>query len=104
VLLPAGGTGNGLAAVSAAGKVTIAMQDLAPTKGDTVYEAWVIGSDGKPVPLGSFKVGTSETGTLAANGVPVEPGIVLALTLEPGPGATAPTLPIISKGVAGPAG
>jgi hypothetical protein len=26
---------------------------------------------------------------------------VLALTLEPGPGATTPTMPIVSKGVAG---
>ena len=31
-------------------------------------------------------------------------GIVLALTLEPGPGATTPTMPIISKGVATAAG
>jgi hypothetical protein len=36
--------------------------------------------------------------------VPATSGIVLALTREPGPGATAPTLPIISKGVATAAG
>ncbi len=76
------------------------MQDLAPTTGDQVYEAWVIGGDGTPVPLGSFKVGANGTASFAAGGLPVAPGIVLALTREPGPGATTPTLPIVSKGVA----
>lgn len=37
-------------------------------------------------------------------GLPTSSWIVLALTLEPGPGATTPTLPIISKGVASAAG
>lgn len=104
ILTPDGGTGQGLAAVSADGAVTIAMQDLAPTTGSTVYEAWVIASDGVPVPLGHFTVGASKTGTLTASGLPTEPKMVLALTLEAGPGATTPTMPIISKGVADPAG
>ena len=43
--------------MSAAGEVTLAMRDLAPTSGDQVYEAWVIGGDGVPVPLGGFTVG-----------------------------------------------
>ena len=100
VLTPDGGTGTGVAAVSAAGEVTMAMQDLAPTSGNQVYEAWVIGSDGVPVPIGSFAVGSGGTGTLTASGLPTSSGILLALTLEAGSGATTPTLPIISKGVA----
>ncbi len=94
------GTGSGLAAVSSSGDVTLAMQDLAPTSGDQVYEAWVIGGDGTPVPLGSFKVGANGTASFTAGGLPATAGIVLALTREPGPGATTPTLPIVTKGVA----
>ena len=104
VLTADGGTGSGLAAVSASGEVTIAMQDLAPTSGNQVYEAWVIGGDGVPVALGDFTVGSAGTATFEGTGLPTTSGIVLALTLEPGPGATTPTMPIISKGVATAAG
>ncbi len=104
VLTADGGTGDGLAAVTASGEVTLAMQNLAPTSGSAVYEAWVIASDGVPVPLGSFTVDRSGTAAFNATDLPAQPGIVLALTLEKGPGATAPTPPIISKGVAEAAG
>lgn len=104
ILTADGGKGSGLAAVSVAGKVTMAMSDLAPTTGDAVYEAWVIGSDGVPVPLGSFKVGNSGTAIFEGGGLPTVNGIVLALTLEPGPGAKTPTAPVITKGVASSAG
>jgi anti-sigma-K factor RskA len=76
------------------------MRDLAPTSGDAVYEAWVIGRDGVPVPLGSFEVGSAGVAYFEGTGLPTVAGIVLALTLESGPGATSPTMPIISKGVA----
>lgn len=104
ILTAAGGTGSGLASISASGAVTLAMQDLAPTTGDTVYTAWVIAGDGVPVALGSFRVGNTGTASFEAAGVPSANGVVLALTLEPGPGAETPTLPIISKGVATSAG
>ncbi len=100
ILAADGGTGSGLAAVAASGDVALAMRDLAPTSGSAVYEAWVIGSDGVPVPLGGFTVDSSRTAYFVSSGLPVAEGIVLALTLEPGPDATTPTLPIISKGVA----
>jgi len=103
ILTADGGTGAGLAAVSAFGEVAIAMQALAPTTGDQVYEAWVIGGDGVPVPLGSFKVGRAGTAFFEGVGLPTSGGILLALTLEPGPGATTPTMPIIVKGEATPA-
>ncbi len=101
VLAGDGGAGSGLAAVDAAGHLTIAVRDLAPTTGSAVYEAWVIGGDGIPVPLGSFQVGPTGVAYFESSGLPTAEGIVLALTLEAGPGATSPTPPIISKGVAG---
>ena len=104
ILSADGGTGSGLAAVDATGNVTLAMRDLAPTSGNSVYEAWVIGSDGVPVPLGSFRVGNAGTAYFEGAGLPAADGIVLALTREPAPGASTPTLPIISKGVATAAG
>jgi anti-sigma-K factor RskA len=100
VLAADGGTGSGLAAVDAEGDMAMAMRDLAPTSGTSVYEAWVIASDGVPVPLGSFPVGADGTAFFEASGLPSAEGIVVALTLEPGPGATTPTMPIISAGVA----
>lgn len=100
VLAGDGGTGAGLAAVDSAGNVALAIRNLAPTSGASVYEAWVIASDGVPVPLGGFQVGKDGTAAFHASGLPTASGIVLALTLEPGPGATTPTPPIVSKGVA----
>jgi anti-sigma-K factor RskA len=100
ILTADGGTGSGLAAVDADGNAALAMHDLAPTSGNAVYQAWVIAADGVPVPLGGFQVGQDGTGSFRASGLPTADGIVLALTLEAGPGATTPTMPIISKGVA----
>jgi hypothetical protein len=105
-VLTAEGDGGptGLAAVSAAGEVTLAMRDLPATSGGQVYEAWVIASDGVAVPLGDFQVDSAGTAFFTGDGLPTDPGIVLALTLEPGPGATTPTMPIVSLGTATAAG
>ena len=104
ILTADGGTGSGLAAVSASGAVTIAMQDLAPTSGNQVYEAWWIAGDSAPAPIGSFTVGNAGTAVFEGGPLPTTGPLVLALTREPGPGATTPTMPIISKGVATGAG
>ena len=50
-------------------------------------------------PLGRWPL-ARQVIALEASGVPATSGILLALTLEPQPGAKTPTLPIISKGVA----
>jgi anti-sigma factor RsiW len=101
VLTAEGGSGPaGLAAVSPDGDVRIAMRDLAPTSGTEVYEAWVIGGDGVPVALGSFPVGASGVAFFEGSGLPTEAGIVLALTREPAPGATAPSGAPVSAGTA----
>jgi anti-sigma factor RsiW len=101
VLAPteAGGP-RGLAAVGTDGALTMAVQDLQPTSGSEVYEGWAIVGDEAPVPIGSFTVGDSGTGRLDGTGVPAEPGVTLALTREPGPGAQTPTLPILTAGTA----
>ncbi len=105
VLTSEGGHGPaGLAAVSAAGDLSLAVRALTPTSGTQVYEAWVIGADGTPVPLGSFPVGDAGTAAFQAGGLPAQDGIVLGLTLEPGPGATTPTLPMVASGTASRAG
>jgi anti-sigma-K factor RskA len=94
----------GLASVLSDGTVRIAMRDLPATSGNQVYEAWVIGGDGKPVPLGSFQVGQTGIAYFEGTGLPTQEGIVLALTLEPGPGATAPSSDPVSVGTAVAAG
>jgi anti-sigma-K factor RskA len=105
VLTPEGGDGPaGLAAVASDGTVRIAMRDLPATTGNQVYEAWVIGSDGVPKPLGGFRVGETGIAYFEGGGLPTQEGIVLALTLEPGPGATAPSSTPVSLGTAVSAG
>lgn len=91
---------RGLAAVAADGRVVITLRDLTPTTGSEVYEAWVIVGDGGPIPIGGFAVGSGGIATLAADATPATAGAVLALTREPRPGATTPTLPILASGVA----
>ncbi len=105
VLTAEGGDGPaGLAAISGDGTVRIAMRDLPATSGDEVYEAWVIGSDGVPNAIGGFRVGDTGIAYFESDGLPSQEGIVLALTLEPAPGATAPSSPPVSLGTATSAG
>ena len=104
ILTADGGNGSGVAAISADGRITIAMQGLAPTQGESVYEAWLIGTDGVPAPLGSFKVSGTGTAYIQSKDLPPPAGSILAVTLEPRSNAQQPTLPIISKGVATAAG
>jgi len=98
---PAGAGGqSGLAAVAADGSVAIVMRDLAPTTGTQVYEAWLIGADQVPVAIGGFTVGGSGTASFTTSHASMGEGVVVALTLEPREGATAPTPPIVAAGQA----
>ena len=90
----------GIAAIRPDGTVAIAMRGLARTSGSQVYEAWLVAGKAAPVPIGGFQVGGSGSGTLLATNATPVPGEVVALTLEPGPGATSPTLPLIASGAA----
>ena len=91
---------TGLAAVGADGSVAMVVRDLAPTIGSQVYEAWLIGTDGTPIPIGSFRVDDSRTTSFTTARASLGPGVTVALTLEPGPGATTPTLPVVAAGTA----
>lgn len=100
---PEGPTGAaGIAAVRPDGSVAIAIRGLAPTTGSQVYEAWLIATNASPVPIGGFRVGSTGSGALTTGQGSSTSGVVVALTLEPAPGATTPTLPIIVSGTAQP--
>jgi hypothetical protein len=100
LLSSAEGGPSGLAAVAPDGRVALVMRDLAPTTGTQVYETWVIGADGAPVPVGGFVVRADGTASFTASQAPVAEGVTIAVTLEPAEGATTPTMPIIAAGVA----
>jgi hypothetical protein len=100
ILTGEGGGPAGLAAVGSDGVVRLAMRDLAPTTGDQVYTTWVIGAGPEPVRVGDFRVDASGTAYFEGTGPATQEGIVLALTLEPAPGATAPSSTPVSLGTA----
>jgi hypothetical protein len=97
---PAAGGPAGLAALGADGTLVLALRDLPPTAGAQVYQAWVIVPGSAPAPTGSFQVGDTGVGSITVAAVPVAPAVVVAITREPGPGATTPTLPILASGTA----
>jgi hypothetical protein len=95
---------RGLAAVQADGTVVMAMSGLDATSGSEVYAAWMIASaESDPVPIGEFQVGSDGVGYLPDGAGPASAGVVLAVTREPQPSATTPTLPILASGGARPA-
>ncbi len=92
---------NGLAVIPSSGDAILVMQGLAPTNGGEVYEVWAIVGSQAPAPIGSFAVGADRLGGLDSVTVPPGDNLTVALTREPGPGATKPTLPIVASGSAG---
>lgn len=105
VLATADGASAGFGVVAGDGSVRLALRGLAPTSGTQVYTAWGIAGDAAPVPLADVRVGADGVAVATGSSPVAQPGMVLALTLEPAGGATAPTLPIVASGVAGtPAG
>lgn len=93
---------SGLAVIPRNGPAVLIMQGLDATDGGKVYEAWAIVGKQAPAPIGSFGVGGDGFGWLAEMTVPSGEGVTIALTREPGPGATTPTLPIVALGTAAP--
>jgi hypothetical protein len=90
---------RGIAAVAPNGEIQFALQDLPPTSGTQVYEAWAIVGENAPVPLGSFAVGSSGTASFTSRPGPTDAGVIVALSREPAAGATAPT-EVVSIGIA----
>jgi len=95
-----GATANGIAAVGPDGAVTLALRDLAATSGSQVYEAWVIVGKQAPVAVGGFTVDSNGTAAFKTHPATTPAGAVIAVTLEPKEGNTAPTGPIVAAGVA----
>lgn len=91
---------TGIAAVAADGSVALVVRDLKPTAGAQVYEAWVIVGDAAPVPIGGFQVDAGGAAWFATPPTALGEGVTVALTLESGPDAKTPTLPIIAAGSA----
>lgn len=91
----------GLAAVAPDGTVRLALAGLEPISGSEVYTAWAITGEGAaPVPIGDLQLTGAGAGSLATTIPDPVPGLTLALTREPRPGARTPTLPIVAAGSA----
>lgn len=100
-LVPAATGGpSGTAVVGADGHGIVLLHGLPATTGRQVFEVWLIASDsGAPAPAGPLNTTADGRGwleTLAGRG-----GLTVAITREPGPGATTPTLPILASGTTG---
>jgi anti-sigma-K factor RskA len=95
-----GATASGIAAVATDGSVVLAMRDLTATSGSQVYEAWVIVGKQAPVAVGGFTVDGNGTASFTTRPATTPSGAVIAVTLEPNEGNTAPTGPIVAAGVA----
>lgn len=102
VLAPATAGGqDGLIAIAPSGDAAMVVKGLPAAAANEVYEVWVIVGTNDPIPAGAL----SQSGGLAfmsGKPGPVPVGAVVALTREPGPNPTAPTSPILVKGVVGP--
>jgi anti-sigma-K factor RskA len=72
------------------------VRDLPPLQPDQVYEVWLIGADGVPVPAGVFDQPTDQHAVVADRDL----YDTLAITAEPGPlGTDAPTGEIVAAAV-----
>ena len=102
VLAPsAPGGQDGLIAIASDGRAAMVVKGLPATTASEVYEVWFLVGSNAPTPAGAL----SQSGSIAfmsGKVLPVPAGATVALTREPGPNPTAPTTPILVKGVAGP--
>lgn len=98
ILASEDGSSSGLAVVGADGTTRITARGLEPTSGSQVYTAWAIEGDAAPVALGDFTVGADGLATATVTSPNADPGAVVALTLEPEAGNTAPEGPVVAAG------
>jgi hypothetical protein len=92
---------SGVAVVGPTGSGRVVLSGLAPLEGNQVYEVWLIGGDGRPIPAGQLETTGAGTGWLETPGAVAAGPVTVAVTREPGPGATTPTPPILTSGVTG---
>ena len=99
------GSSSGFGVIGADGTVKLAMRGMAATTGSQVYTAWSIAEGSAPVSMGDFSVGSDGIALTTAHAPAAAPGLVMAITLEPNAGNTAPQGPVVASGVTrGPAG
>jgi hypothetical protein len=98
ILASEDGSSSGLAVIGADGTTRITVRGLAPTSGSQVYTAWAIEGDTAPVAIGDFTVGADGLATATVTSPTSDPGAVIALTLEPVPGATVAAGPLVVAG------
>ena len=99
------GSSSGFGVIGADGTVKLAMRGMAATTGSQVYTAWSIAEGSAPVSMGDFSVGSDGIALATAHAPAASPGLVMAITLEPNAGNTAPQGPVVASGVTrGPAG
>ena len=99
------GSSSGFGVIGADGTVKLAMRGMAATTGSQVYTAWSIAEGSAPVSMGDFSVGSDGIALATAHAPAAAPGLVMAITLEPNAGNTAPQGPVVASGVTrGPAG
>ncbi len=91
---------SGIAAVGSDGAVVMAIRDLPATTGSQVYEAWVIVGKTAPLAVGGFTVDNNGSALFTTRPATTPPGAVIALTLEPRAGNTAPEGPVVAVGAA----
>jgi anti-sigma factor RsiW len=98
---PEGSSGpTGIAVMPPSGDGRLVMTGLAPTSGTQVYEAWTIQEGQAPIPVGGFTVGRDGVGFFDEMPAAGDEPLIVAITLEPAPNATAPSSAPISLGVA----
>ena len=100
ILASEDGSSSGLAVIGTDGTTRITVRGLAPTSGSQVYTAWAIEGDAAPVAIGDLTVGSDGLATAAVTSPTSAPGAVIALTLEPVPGATVAAGPLVVAGTA----
>jgi hypothetical protein len=89
---------SGVAVLESAGTGTVVLNGLAPLRGPEVYEVWLIGTDGRPIPAGELRTTDAGAGWLETlSGVPAGP-VTVAVTHEPGPAPKTPTPPVLTSG------
>jgi anti-sigma-K factor RskA len=82
------------------GTTTLAMRDLPATSDGQVYTTWVIVGKNAPTAVADFTVDANGIASVRTRPAQTRPGAILAVTLEPNPGNTAPKGPIVSTGIA----
>ena len=98
ILASEDGSSSGLAVIGADGTTRLTVRGLAPTSGSQVYTAWAIEGEAAPVAIGDFTVGPDGLATATVTSPTSDPGAVIALTLEPVPGATVAAGPLVVAG------